>query len=195
MEKDYNRICKAAPEFQNIASLKDFMITRALVNSRIFGIKIDGVEDDSIVPYADMFNYKYMSDMTHWTFSAESNAFVIKSKYPIKAGEEIFVYYGNKPNSNFFQFYGFVIDNNENDEVCLKAAISPSDKQKLQTARKETAKRKFKVSAKTKSLQFEQLMSYLRFVVFEGPSEELKSVGVFGNCSLKALRIPSMNST
>lgn len=177
MEKDYDRICKAAPEFKSMASLKDFMITRALVNSRIFGIKIDGIEDDSIVPYADMFNYKYMSDMTHWTFSAESSAFVIKSKHAIKAGEEIFVYYGNKPNSNFFQFYGFVVDNNDNDEVCFKVAVSPSDRQKLQAAKKEAAKRKFKVSAKTKSLQFEQLMSYLRFVVFEGTAEELKSVG------------------
>lgn len=52
MQKDYNRICKAAPEFEKIASLKDFMTTRCLVNSRIFGTKIDGIENDSIVPFA-----------------------------------------------------------------------------------------------------------------------------------------------
>jgi len=52
MEKDYKRICDAAPEFAKIASLYDFMKTRTLVNSRIFGTKINGEEDDSIVPYA-----------------------------------------------------------------------------------------------------------------------------------------------
>jgi hypothetical protein len=52
MQKDYSRICKAAPEFEKIASVTDFMMTRCLVNSRIFGTKIDGIENDSIVPYA-----------------------------------------------------------------------------------------------------------------------------------------------
>jgi len=52
MEKDYTRICKVAPEFAKVATLEDFMRTRALVNSRIFGTKIDGEENDSIVPYA-----------------------------------------------------------------------------------------------------------------------------------------------
>jgi hypothetical protein len=52
MEKDYKRICEAAPEFASFGKLEDFMRTRALVNSRIFGTKIDGVEDDSIVPLA-----------------------------------------------------------------------------------------------------------------------------------------------
>ena len=184
MEKDYRRICKVAPEFGQIATLEDFMRTRALVNSRIFGIKIDDVEDDSIVPYADMFNYKYMSDMTHWTFSTETNSFVIKAKHPIKAEEEVFVYYGNKPNSNFFQFYGFVVDNNENDEVYFKVAINPKEKAKLEAVKRDSAERKFKVIAKTKGTQFEQLISYLRFVVFDGPNEELKKVTLIPNyCS------------
>jgi hypothetical protein len=56
MEKDYKRICAAAPEFASLASLEDFMRTRALVNSRIFGTKINGTEDDSIVPFAGISN-------------------------------------------------------------------------------------------------------------------------------------------
>jgi hypothetical protein len=52
MEKDYKKICQAAPEFKSFGKLEDFMKTRALVNSRIFGTKIDGQDDDSIVPLA-----------------------------------------------------------------------------------------------------------------------------------------------
>ena len=53
MEKDYNLICSAAPEFSKF-SLHDFMKTRSLVNSRIFGTKVDNEDNDSIVPFAGM---------------------------------------------------------------------------------------------------------------------------------------------
>ena len=100
------------------------MKTRALVNSRIFGIKIDDQEDDSIVPFADMFNYKYGSDMTNWSFDPKLNSFIVKAKTLIKPGEEIFVYYGNKSNFTFFQFYGFTIENNDNDEVYIEVSMN-----------------------------------------------------------------------
>ena len=51
MKKDYETICKIAPEFR-AHSLADFMRIRSLVNSRIFGTKIDDIENDSIVPFA-----------------------------------------------------------------------------------------------------------------------------------------------
>ena len=40
MKWDYDKICEAAPEFQKVASLEDFMRIRELINSRIFGTKI-----------------------------------------------------------------------------------------------------------------------------------------------------------
>ena len=90
MEKDYNLICKAAPEFAK-HSLLDFMKTRTLVNSRIFGVKVDGEDNDSIVPFADMFNYKYMSNMTYWTYDETRHGFVVKAKEDIARGKEVFV--------------------------------------------------------------------------------------------------------
>jgi len=179
MEKDYNRICGVAPEFAKMATVQDFMKTRALVNSRIFGTKIDGEENDSIVPFADMFNYKYKSGMTHWTYNTEMKAFVVRAKENINAGEEIFVYYGNKPNSNFFQFYGFVIENNENDEVILE--ISPLSDDPLISLKTEMLdgdikSRKFKVNEKTEDEKFLNLISYLRFINYTGPADILKQV-------------------
>ncbi len=190
MEKDYNRICGVAPEFAKVASLEDFMKTRALVNSRIFGTRIDGEENDSIVPYADMFNYKYKSDMTHWTYSAELKAFVVRAKDTIKPGEEIFVYYGNKPNSNFLQFYGFVIENNDNDEVTLDVSIDPKDplkELKADMLEKESGPKKFKLNEKTEDDKFAHLMSYLRFIGFEGSADSLKKVPTFFRVFLSSL--------
>ena len=54
MKKDYETICKIAPEFK-VHSLADFMRIRSLVNSRIFGTKIDDIENDSIVPFAGRY--------------------------------------------------------------------------------------------------------------------------------------------
>ncbi len=51
MGKDYALICETAPEFARF-SLEEFMRIRTLVNSRIFGIRVDGAENDSIVPFA-----------------------------------------------------------------------------------------------------------------------------------------------
>lgn len=181
MEKDYTRICTAVPEFKKMATLHDFMRTRALVNSRIFGTKIDGEENDSIVPLADMFNYKYHSDMTHWTYSPERQGFVVKSKENIHVGEEIFVYYGNKPNSNFFQFYGFVIEKNDHDEVNIPIAVLPKDplrEYKEEVMKKEKVPSYIKVSGSTEDKNFPNLMSCLRFLTFQGTLEAMNKIVV-----------------
>ena len=177
IKKDYKAICNVAPEFEEIANLEDFMRTRVLVNSRIFGLRIDNEPNDSIVPYADMFNYKYKSKMTHWAFNEESNSFIVKAQEFIQEGSEIFVYYGNKPNHSFFQFYGFVVENNENDEVCIKTSGIPTDRllefKESMLVRKYL---KFRVSKDTGDIKFSQLMSYLRYLTFEGTLEELLEV-------------------
>ena len=37
----------------------------------------------------DMFNYKYLSDMTHWLYSDDAKGFMVKAKKEIKVGEEV----------------------------------------------------------------------------------------------------------
>lgn len=184
MKKDYGSICLAVPEFSSIASLNDFMRMRTLVNSRIFGIKVDGEENDSVVPFAgtftlhqlDMFNYKYRSNMTHWTYDELSAGFVVRTKENIKAGEEIYVYYGNKPNSSFFLFYGFVVDDNANDDVTLNC--SRSFKDSLRELKQELVGRKymecnFRVSRSPDDCKFQKFISHLRFIVFDESEEQV----------------------
>ncbi len=37
-----------------------------------------------------MFNYKYQSSMTHWTYDEASEGFVVRAKEDIDRGKEVF---------------------------------------------------------------------------------------------------------
>jgi len=180
MEYDYKQICNAAPEFANIASLEDFMKTRSLVNSRIFGTKIDGKDIDSIVPFADMFNFKYQTDMTNWAYNEETKEFQVLAKQKISKGEEIFVYYGDKPNANFLQFYGFLLEGNELDQVIFEIELNKSDplyslkKGLLDVVKAKNFKLKLTTSAENES--FGKTISFMRYLAYNGPAEILKQI-------------------
>ena len=169
MQIDYDRICAAVPEFKR-HSLNDFMRTRSLVNSRIFGTTIDGKEDDSIVPYADMCNCKLGSDMTNWAYNNERQGFEIRANEDINKSSEIYVFYGNKPNTKFFLFYGFVVENNPNDKMTLMLKLHSKDPLKAMKAKfveYETTPRKLHVEIDTEGNRFTKLISYLRYVEYE----------------------------
>ncbi len=88
----------------------------------------------------------------------------------------MFVYYGNKPNASFLQFYGFVIENNEHDQVTFVLDLDPQDP--LETFKRELLPivkypQEIKVTQATEDPQFARLMGLLRLVVYEGSEEEL----------------------
>eukprot|EP00826_Nyctotherus_ovalis_P044151 TRINITY_DN4751_c0_g2_i1.p3 TRINITY_DN4751_c0_g2~~TRINITY_DN4751_c0_g2_i1.p3 ORF type:complete len:192 (-),score=62.82 TRINITY_DN4751_c0_g2_i1:345-920(-) len=179
MKKDYDVICSVVSEFSRIASLNDFMRMRTLVNSRIFGIKIDGEENDSVVPFADMFNYKYRSNMTYWSYDELNEGFVVRTKEDVKAGQEIYVYYGNKSNSSFFLFYGFVVEDNANDDVTLARPKTPDfplselKRELLSNRFKESC---FRVSRNPDDCKFQKFLSYLRFLAFDESPEKVQRI-------------------
>jgi hypothetical protein len=106
MKKDYETICEAAPEF-SAYSLEEFMKVRCLVNSRIFRIKQKGVLYDALVPVAgslgwlnltaDMFNYKYGSNMTYWEYDETTNEFIVTATEDINRGQEVGLFYCRSP--------------------------------------------------------------------------------------------------
>jgi len=91
----------------------------------------------------------------------------------------MYVYYGNKPNSNFLQFYGFVLEDNENDEICLNLSLDSKDS--LRTYKEKLVAefsnlKKFKLTETTENDKFSKMISYLRYVVFFGSETSLKAV-------------------
>ena len=88
-----------------------------MICSRIFGITINGIKTDALVPIADMLNHK-IPKMTTWYFSDEKKCFVVQNlDDEIQEGEEIFDSYGNKCNSRFLINYGFLQPFNCSNEV------------------------------------------------------------------------------
>ena len=54
---EYENIVRAFPEFTKF-SHRDFVWARLAVITRIFGLEINGVQTDGLVPMADMLNHK-----------------------------------------------------------------------------------------------------------------------------------------
>lgn len=95
-------------------------------SSRIFGINIKGVKTDAFVPLADMLNHK-RPKLTSWCYSEEKQGFIIETDEKIDRGQMIFDSYGRKCNSRFLLNYGFVVDDNDANEVNVTVAAEFND--------------------------------------------------------------------
>ena len=92
--------------------LDEFIWARLVVITRIFGLTINGVKTDGLVPMADMLNHK-RPRQTKWTFDDERQGFTITSISALQRGDQVFDSYGQKCNSRFFVNYGFALEENE----------------------------------------------------------------------------------
>jgi len=103
-------------DFASIATLDEFLWARMVVASRNFGIVVDGVRTDALVPYADMLNHS-RPRQTRWLFDSRRRAFLIVSMQALHCGAQVFDSYGKKCNSRFLLNYGFAVDHNADDDV------------------------------------------------------------------------------
>lgn len=86
-----------------------------VARSRCFAI--EGAH--ALVPVADMFDHAPAPDAA-WTYRAEESRFVVEARRPLAAGDEIFLRYGIHDNAHWLAGYGFVVENNPDDEVTLR---------------------------------------------------------------------------
>lgn len=100
------------------------MQMRLLVCSRVFGIMMDRVKTDAMVPLADMLNH-HIPKQTSWYYCDRSRGFIIQSMKDIPLGAEIFDSYGQKCNSRFLLNYGFTLPSNIHNEVVLPSLCRP----------------------------------------------------------------------
>jgi hypothetical protein len=128
---DYRLVLGAVPELGALAaggggsaegagpappSPEDFMWARMIVASRNFGITVDGVRTDALVPYADMLNH-LRPRQTRWLYDSARRAFLIVALQPLVAGQQVFDSYGKKCNSRFLLNYGFTVEHNADDDT------------------------------------------------------------------------------
>ncbi len=140
-----------------------------LISSRIFGISIKGVKTDALVPLADMLNHK-QPRQTEWEFRDTVDAFIIESKEHITRGEQVFDSYGRKCNSRFLLNYGFIVENNDANEVPLTVALDQADPLyavKLKVLGGVESKT-VRVSEDLGDKNVHNIFSYLRFASYAG---------------------------
>lgn len=143
-----------------------------MVITRIFGLVIDGVKTDGLVPYADMLNHKRPRDGgsdTKWTYDDSVRGFTIVSLKTIPRGEQVYDSYGRKCNSRFFVNYGFSLEENEDNEAMVQLELPVSDPQfmlklRMINHRDRTLQREYQIPASYKEKKSKEMFGFLRFV-------------------------------
>lgn len=121
-----------------------------------------------------MLNHK-RPQQTAWEFSDKRNSFIIESKENIERGEQVYDSYGKKCNSRFFLNYGFIVENNDANEVPLKIELDPLDP--LYDAKMKivgyNSSKKIRVSEDLTEKNMQHFFSFARFAVFAGDPMKL----------------------
>ena len=121
-----------------------------------------------------MLNHK-RPQQTAWEFSDKRNSFIIESKENIERGEQVYDSYGKKCNSRFFLNYGFIVENNDANEVPLRIELDPSDplfEAKMKIVGNNSSK-KIRVSEDLTEKNMQHFFSFARFAIFEGDPMKL----------------------
>ena len=175
MKSDYNKLCEYLPDYKQFSYLK-FCEARVLISSRIFGIAINDNKTDVLAPFADLLNHK-RPRQTQWYYDDNLESFVIQATENIKEGSEIFDSYGKKTNARFLLNYGFCLDDNDTSEYLLTVVFN--DTYPLFELKKNFFQneyefvRTFNLNNNFYESQIIELLSFLRFILFDGDVNDL----------------------
>jgi len=177
---EYEALCGAVPEYTRF-SLNDFIWARLVVITRIFGLVIDDVKTDGLVPMADMLNHRRPRE-TKWTYSQKRRGFLITALQGIGENAEIFDSYGRKCNSRFFVNYGFSLEFNLDNEALMSFELPRNDPQyaikarhlgfnvgdDIAIAQRDIVKKDFQIPKAYKEKKVKEAFSFLRVLHAQG---------------------------
>ncbi|MFL5346621.1 MAG: SET domain-containing histone-lysine N-methyltransferase [Hyalangium sp.] len=181
---EYAFLCERVPGFSRFTP-DAFLWAQLVLVSRTFGMKLGGKLVRCFVPLADMLNHR-QSPHGLWGPSADETAFVLVAREAVSAGEEFHISYGVKSNFRFLLNYGFVPEDNPQDELLLHLGIPESDplalvKRELLGLSSPTALRRFEVPLYYDHATTAAMFSFLR--VAHANEEELASITSAANAS------------
>ena len=178
MKNDYIKLCEYIPEFKQFKFSK-FKEARVLISSRIFGISINDNKTDALAPFADLLNHK-RPRQTQWYYDDNLNSFVIQAIDNIKEGCEIFDSYGKKTNARFLLNYGFCLDDNDTSEYLLSVELNDNyplfNLKKTFFQNESDLVRCFNLNNNFYESQIIELLSFLRFILFDGDINDLYKI-------------------
>ena len=155
MRDEYNSIMRlpgigAFPAF----SYDDFVWAALAVGTRVFSLCINGAKTSVLAPLADMMNHKNPAGSS-WSYCNRKEAFTLTACCNMFDGEAVYESYGVKDNKRFFASYGFCLDDNAANEVCvvIKGELMVDERQ----SRSFTVRQCYDGA-------MEEMMSFLRMV-------------------------------
>lgn len=108
-----------------------------------------------------------MPSHTDWIYSDQKEGFVIESLEDIPRGASVYETYGRKCNSRFLLNYGFVLPNNDANEVALRVFYKPGDpcyEAKKMLLGETPQFVSFRVLASLQEVDTIEFLNFLRFV-------------------------------
>ena len=170
IQSDYEKICSFIPSFKQYSFLK-FCQARMAVGSRVFGISMNNERTDVLAPFADLINHKSPSQ-TQWYYDNSLDAFVIQALEDIPEGNEIYDSYGKKTNSQLLLHYGFCLEDNDRNEYYLTLNFNKNvplyEQKKIFFSSPNDCLRTFKLYTNMYESELDELLSFLRFLIFDG---------------------------
>jgi histone-lysine N-methyltransferase SETD3 len=165
LRQDHALLCQKVPGYERF-SAEEFSWARLSVSSRNFFLKVGGLQGRALVPLADMLNHRRPPDVL-WDTSKDGQFFVMTAQNAVATGLEIHDSYGAKSNDLLLLHFGFVAENNEQDEVFLSLGLPEgtalaSGKQKLLGLSSPTARQPFKVPLQYEHASTQRMFSFLR---------------------------------
>ena len=141
------------------------------VGSRVFGISMNNERTDVLAPFADLINHKSPSQ-TQWYYDNSLDAFVIQALEDIPEGNEIYDSYGKKTNSQLLLHYGFCLEDNDRNEYYLTLNFNKNvplyEQKKIFFSSPNDCLRTFKLYTNMYESELDELLSFLRFLIFDG---------------------------
>jgi len=140
---------------------------RLAVITRIFGLEINSLQTDGLVPMADMLNHKRPRE-TSWTFDNKRQSFTITSLKALSRGEQVYDSYGPKCNSRFLVNYGFALEYNEENCGQIPISIPTTDphyalKIRFLGGYASSARRRFQIPIQYSEKETREAFSFVRF--------------------------------
>ena len=170
------------PGFGSNFTQHNFTHASYLVISRNFGVKKNSEEIHMMVPMADMFNTEWDYN-SHWYYSDLRKGFCVDATKDVAKDEQLLDTYGHKTNAEYLMNYAFILldkdQNNERDEYPLIVHMDPQDPQKDDKIQiflegSEHHWKEFKIRLSVEDTEdFENLLSWTRFITFDGDLQEL----------------------
>ena len=97
LHTEYQNIIEILEDEEFNINYNEFVWGRCAVITRIFGLVINDIKTDGLVPWVDLIDHAPPApNRVKWTYDGRKNQFKVQARTKMNIGDELFVTYGRK---------------------------------------------------------------------------------------------------